>query len=409
MKQPDSSENESLIDEEKDNTSMISNKINNEYKICNKCIMDTSDPEISFDETGTCNYCRRYEENKKLYYLTEEAKQRHLQAMTDFCKKKGQGKKHDCIIGISGGVDSTYVAYKVKELGLRPLAIHLDNGWDAELAVSNIHNVLKKLDIELYTKVLDWEEFRSLQVAFLKASTPDSEIPTDHAIGALLKSFAAKENIPLIWGVNYNSESILPKTWSQGHMDWGYIKKVNSLFGTKKLQDYPHYSVYKRIYWNRIKRLRIFELLDYIDYDKEKAKKFLIEELGWRDYGGKHHESIYTKFFQAYILPTKFGYDKRRAHLSSLILAGQKTREEALAEMKRPLYNEKELQEHLVYVPKKLGLTREEFEEIMNKPPRKYEEFSPKFPKILYEIENKFFGILFNIKKKIINIEKKNV
>jgi len=371
------------------------------YQICKNCVMDTSDPEIVFDENGVCNYCGSYNERKKMFTVKEEDKPRHLQVIIDFCKKKGKGKKHDCIIGVSGGVDSTYVAYKVKELGLRPLAVHLDNGWDAELAVSNIHNVLKKLDIELYTHVLDWEEFRSLQVAFLKASTPDSEIPSDHAIVALMKSIAAKEDLPLIWGVNFSSEAILPRAWSQGHMDWGYIKKVNGLFGTKKLKDFPHYSVYTRIYWNRIKGLRIFDLLNYINYDKEKAKKFLIEELGWRDYGGKHHESIYTKFFQAYILPTKFGFDKRRAHLSSLILAGQMTREEALAELTKSLYDEKELQEHLVYVPKKLSLTREEFDEIMNTPPRMYEEFSPKFPKVIYNVENKIFDFLISVKKKV--------
>ena len=373
-----------------------------EYKICKNCIMDTSDPEIIFDRNGVCNYCRRYEERKSLFTPKAEDKSKLLNAMVDYCKKKGKSKKYDCIIGVSGGVDSTFVAYKVKELGLRPLAVHLDNGWDAELAVSNIRNVLKKLNIELYTHVLDWDEFRSLQLAFLKASTPDSEIPSDHAIGALMKGFAAKEDVPLIWGVNFTSESILPKSWSQGHMDWGYIKNVNNLFGTKKLKDFPHYTVYKRIYWNRIKRLRTFSLLDYIDYDKEKAKKFLIEELGWRDYGGKHHESIYTKFFQAYILPTKFGFDKRRAHLSSLILAGQATRKAALEEIGKPLYDEKELQEHLVYVPKKLGLTHEEFKVIMNTPPRKYEEFSPKFPKVMLEIEKKLFKLLIRIKKRII-------
>jgi len=376
------------------------------YQICKNCIMDTSDPEITFDEYGICNYCRSYEERKKLFTPDENEKSKHLQAMVDFCKKMGKGKKYDCIIGVSGGVDSTYVAYKVKELGLRPLAVHLDNGWDAELAVSNIHNVLKKLDIELFTYVLDWEEFRSLQVAFLKASTPDAEIPSDHAIVALMKSMAAKEDLPLIWGVNFSSESILPRTWSQGHMDWGYIKKVNKLFGTKKLRDYPHYSVFKRIYWNRIKGLRIFDILNLIDYDKEQAKKFLIEELGWRDYGGKHHESIYTKFFQAYILPAKFGFDKRRAHLSSLILAGQITREEALVEMQKPLYDKKELEEHLIYVPKKLGLTKDQFEEIMNTPPRKYEEFSPELPKIVYRLENNVFDFLNGIRKRIFIMQK---
>lgn len=370
-------------------------------QICKKCVMDTTDPEIVFDENGVCNYCRNYEERKIMFVPAVAEKHKRLQSMIEFCTKKGKGKKYDCIIGVSGGVDSTYVAYKVKELGLRPLAIHLDNGWDAELAVSNIHNVLKKLDIELYTYVLDWEEFRSLQVAFLKASTPDSEIPTDHAISALLKDFATKEDVPIILGTNYSSESILPRTWSQGHMDWGYIKKVNRLFGNNKLKDFPHYSIYKRIYWNRIKRLKIFSLLDYIEYDKEKAKKYLIEKLGWRDYGGKHHESIYTKFFQAYILPTKFGFDKRRAHLTSLILAGQITREAALKEIEKPLYDEKGLQEHLVYVPKKLGLTSKEFEEIMNTPPRKYEEFSPKFPKVVYKFENNFFDFIIKIKKRL--------
>ncbi|MBE0651164.1 MAG: N-acetyl sugar amidotransferase [Bacteroidales bacterium] len=373
------------------------------YQICEKCAMDTTDPEIVFDENGICNYCKSYPERMQMFGSTADEKSIYLREMIEFCKEKGKGKNHDCIIGVSGGVDSTYVAYKIKEFGLRPLAIHLDNGWDAELAVSNIRNVLKKLDIDLYTYVLDWEEFRSLQLAFLKASTPDSEIPTDHAIVALLKSFAVKEKIPLIWGVNFSSEAILPRVWSQGHMDWGYIKKINSLFGEKKLKDFPHYSVFKRIYWNRIKRIKIFSLLDYIDYDKEKAKKFLIEELGWRDYGGKHHESIYTKFFQAYILPTKFGFDKRRAHLSSLILAGQMTREEALIEIKKPLYDEKELQEHLIYVPKKLGLTREKFEEILNASPRRYEDFSPSLPKFIYEFEEKCFRVIIKIKKKIIS------
>ena len=377
------------------------------YQICKNCVMDTSDPEIKFDENGVCNYCKTYEERKNSLVPKPEEKAKRLQEMIDFCRNKGKGKKYDCIIGVSGGVDSTYVAYKVKEIGLRPLAVHLDNGWDAELAVSNIHNVLKNLDIELYTKVLDWDEFSSLQVAFLRASTPDSEIPTDHAINTLLNSISVQEDVPLILGTNYSSESILPRTWSQGHMDWGYIKKVNKLFGTRKLKDFPHYSVFKRIYWNRIKRLDTFSLLDCIEYDKEKAKKFLIDKLGWRDYGGKHHESIYTKFFQAYILPTKFGFDKRKAHLSSLILAGQITRAEALKELEKPLYNEKELQEHLVYVPKKLGLSREEFEEIMNTPPRKYEEFSPSFPKIVYVMEETLFQFLNRIRKKIINRTKK--
>jgi len=317
--------------------------------------------------------------------------------MISVCKKAGNAKKYDCVIGVSGGVDSTYVAYFVKTLGLRPLAVHLDNGWNSELAVSNIKFVLEKLQIELHTTVLDWEEFRNLQLAFLKSSTPDSEIPTDHAIVALIRSIAAKEGVPIIWGVNFSSEAIMPRTWSQGHRDWAYIKKINKLFGTGKLKKYPHYSIWKLIFYDRILRQRIFSVLDYINYDKENAKKLLIDKLGWRDYGGKHHESIYTQIFQSYILPVKFGFDKRKAHYSSLILSGQMKREEAVILLAQSPYNPNSIENDIAYLCKKLDIQEDEFYDIMAIPPRKYEDLSPILPKKLKKLESIIFSAIISL------------
>ncbi len=368
--------------------------------------MDDTDPLITFDDKGICNHCRSYETRRKMFVPEMIQKQKELDKMIASCKKAGRGKQYDCVIGVSGGVDSTYVAYFVKSLGLRPLAVHLDNGWDSELAVSNIKGVLAKLDIDLSTHVLDWEEFKSLQIAFLRASTPDSEVPSDHAIVALMRSIAAKEGVPVIWGVNFSSEAVLPRTWSQGHMDWAYIKKVNRLFGERNLKDYPHYTIWRLMYYNRIVQQKLFNILNFIDYDKEAAKKLLLNELGWRDYGGKHHESIYTRIFQTYILPVKFGFDKRKAHYSSLILAGQMTRDEAIELLKSPLYNTDTIEQDIEYLVKKFQISRKEFDDIMAAPPRKYEDISPKLPKKIKLLEAEVFTQIFKLRRKILNREK---
>lgn len=373
------------------------------YQICTHCVMDTSDPEISFNSEGICSHCQAYPDKKKAFILPDEERKKKLEQMVAFCKNKGRGKLYDCVIGVSGGVDSTYVAWLVKSLGLRPLAVHLDNGWNSELAVSNIKGVLASLGIELYTHVLNWEEFKSLQLAFLHASTPDSEIPSDHAIVALMRQIGAKHGIPIIWGVNFSSEAILPRAWSQGHMDWGYIKKVNKLFGTRKLRDYPHYSVWKLIYYQRIRLQQTFDILNYIEYDKEAAKKFLIDQLGWRDYGGKHHESIYTRIFQSYILPVKFGYDKRRAHFSSLILSGQLTRDKALILLKESSFLGETIEEDISYLIKKFGISRQEFNSILQTSGRKYADLSPVLPKIISGLEKKIFSSFFSLRRRLIN------
>ena len=221
--------------------------------ICKNCIMDTSDVEIIFDNQGVCNHCHRYYEELPKRVFTGEVAEKKLADIVKRIQLKGEGRAYDCIIGVSGGVDSTYVAYLTKKLGIRALAVHFDNGWNSELAVSNIEKVLKKLDIDLYTYVIDWEEFKDLQLSFLKASTPDGEIPTDHAINALLFREASNRGIKyIINGMNFATESMAVKMWAYGHSDWKYIKAVQRKFGSKSLRKYPYYTfITARMYTSR--------------------------------------------------------------------------------------------------------------------------------------------------------------
>lgn len=351
------------------------------YQICSVSVMDTiADPTISFDDRGRSTYYHQYHERAKLRLFNSPENSHKLHEIVDKIKKAGKGKEYDCIIGISGGVDSTYVAYKVKELGLRPLAIHFDNGWNSELAVKNIENTLNKLGIELFTYVIDWEEFRSLQLAFLRSSTPDGEIPTDHAIFALFFKIANEKGIKyIINGNNFETESVMPLTWSYGHIDWHYIRNVNKLFGTKKLRTYPTITPLKYFYYTFIKGIRIVSLLNYMPYDKAEAMNVLQNKLDWKYYGGKHYESIYTRFYQGFILPHKFKIDKRKAHLSSLVFADQLTREQALEELKKPIYPEALLGEDKAFVIKKFGLTLEEFDQIMKLPNKTFMDYPNQF------------------------------
>lgn len=344
------------------------------YQICKRCVMDTSDPNIRFDASGVCNHCHAYDELVRTRVFSGEEARRRLDALLAEIREAGAGRKYDCVIGVSGGVDSTFVAYEVKRLGLRPLAVHLDNGWDSELAVKNIENVLKRLDIDLHTRVLDWEEFRDLQLSFLKASTPDSEIPTDHAIVAELYRTAARIGVKhVVAGVNVRTESHLPGAWSQGHLDWRYIRSVHRRFGSRPLRTFPHMSLLDQYRFRATHRW--VEILNYLDYDKHRAKEILQQELGWRDYGGKHYESIYTRFYQGYILPSKFGFDKRKSHFSSLICSGQMTRAAALAELQTEAYPPDLQEADRKYVIKKLGITPQEFDAIMAAPPKSYHDY----------------------------------
>jgi N-acetyl sugar amidotransferase len=345
------------------------------YRRCTRCIMDTTDSEIQFDESGVCNHCRAYFTRAAHELVAPAEREAALSWLVERIRREGHGREYDCIVGVSGGVDSTYTAYLSSKLGLRPLAVHLDNGWNSEQAVRNIERTLAALRIDLYTHVLDWGEFRDLQVAFLRASTPDGEIPTDHAIAALLYSAATKHGVRYIMdGRNLSTEGILPPSWSRGHGDWKYIRSIQEQFGTRRLRRFPHFGIARLAYFT-LMRLRNVSLLNYVSYVKADVMKVIGSELGWEYYGGKHYESVYTRFFQGYVLPVKFGIDKRKAHLSTLICSGQMTREEALREVEAPIYPPRLLDQDKRFVLKKLELSDEEFASIMALQPRTFWDY----------------------------------
>lgn len=349
-----------------------------QYTICKRCVMDTSDPEIAFNSEWYCNHCSNLLADYKLYYADPKKNKDALSAMMNLVKKEGHGKKYDCIIGLSGGVDSSYLAYcLVKDYGLRPLAVHVDNGWNSEEAVSNINNLTSKLNIDLVTHVIDWEEFKELQKAFLKASVVDLELLSDHAISVVTSKIAKKHEIKyFLIGANYQTESILPPTWFYSDkQDSANIKDIYSKYGRgKKLKTYPLLNFLEYAFFN-LKYGKWLMPLSLMTYDKNTAKQILVREMDWKDYGGKHHESFITKFYQTYILPVKFNVDKRRAHFSNLIAIGQLSREEALNLLKKEVYNSQNIQNDIEYFCKKLEISREEFDSIMREPRKEHSEF----------------------------------
>ncbi len=356
---------------------MILSQNDPEYRQCSITVMDNiADDDIRFDEKGVCNYYYDFKEAEKTGVFSGKEGEEKLEKIIQEVRAAGVGKQYDCLIGLSGGVDSTYVAWLVKSKGLRPLAVHLDNGWNSELAVKNIENIISKLNIDLYTLVINWQEFKDIQLSYLKASVVDIEVVSDHAIFATMYKLAKEKGIGYIFsGTNIVTEHIMPPSWLYKKMDFSNLKDIHSKYGTVKLKTYPTFDFKKHVYYSSVLKLVPISILNYVPYNKKEIKEFITKELNWRDYGGKHYESSFTKFYQAYILPEKFKIDKRKAHLSTLICAGQITKEEALEELKQPLYDAKELQADKEYVLKKFGLTREEFEAIMNLPPRKHEEF----------------------------------
>jgi len=333
--------------------------------------MDTSDPEIAFDEQGICNHCTEAMKFLATIGARDGLGAQELSLLADQAKSLGRGKPYDVIIGLSGGIDSTYVAYlTVKRLGLRPLAVHFDNGWNSELAVSNIEQTVKALGIDLYTHVVDWNEFRDLQLSFFKSHTSNLEIPSDHGIRALLYQTASKHGIRhVLSGGNAATEFILPRTWQHPHSDLKFLRAIHRRFGTVPLRTLPMLSIPRMAYYTFAKRLRFHRILDSIDYNKAAAIDTIKRELGWRPYGVKHGESTFTRFFQSYIQPHKFGFDKRQAHLSTLIAAGQISRESALSELQNDVYTPSELQIEIAYITKKLGVSRKEFDDYIATPP----------------------------------------
>ena len=350
------------------------------YQTCTRCVMDTSDPEISFDASGLCNHCQRYDAMVRDIVARADRGERQgeLDAIVAQIKERGRGGDYDCIMGLSGGVDSSYVAYTAKRLGLRPLAVHFDSGWNSELAVNNIENIVKKLGIDLHTHVVDWEEMRDLQLAFFKASVANCDIPTDHAFPAILYREAARHGIKYILsGSNYATEFILPSAWGYQSGDLRHLRDIHNRFGRAKLREYPTIGFFQQYIWYPyVRGIKTVKPLNYLPYNKFEAKKTIMRELDWRDYGGKHYESVFTRFFQGYYLPVKFGYDKRRAHLSSLINAGQLTRQAAMDELAHPTYDPQLQADDKAFVAKKIGVSVAELDEIFQRPNKDYSEYA---------------------------------
>ena len=357
-----------------------------QHQICTKCIMDTTDPEISFDENGVCNHCREFDEVTSKRWFPNDEGAKKLQAIYEKMKKENAHKDYDCILGLSGGVDSSYLALKLYEAGIRPLVVHVDGGWNSELAVQNIENIVNYCGWHLHTIVIDWEEMKDLQLAYLKSGIANQDVPQDHAFFASLYHFATKYGVNyVVSGGNLATESILPSSWGYDAMDATQLTAIHEKFGNKKLKKYETVSYFKRkIYYPYFKKFRIVKPLDFLPYFKDEAKETIKNELNWRDYGGKHHESKFTKFFQAHWLPTKFGFDKRKAHLSSLIVSGQMTRDEALKELEKPLYDETELKEDKEFISKKLGISLEEFETIMKQPNKTFLDYPSDYRKDIF-------------------------
>lgn len=333
--------------------------------------MDTSDSGIKFDADGICSNCHGYDFEVRRARVGDPANPERLRAKVEAIKAAGRGRPYDCLVGLSGGVDSSYLAYTARRLGLRPLAIHLDNGWDSEVAVRNIENIVRRLELDLVTHVVEWREFRDLQRSFFAASVVDIEILTDHAITAFAVREAKRRGIRyLLSGTNAATEAAMPEAWTHRKSDERNIRAIQAAHGTVPIKTFPTAGTLWLRFQQYTRQVESVSVLNMLDYDKHAAMETMQRELGWTYYGGKHYESIFTRFYQAHILPQKFGIDKRRVHLSALVRAGRITREAALAELQQPLYDERLLIEDRGYVQKKLGFTTEEFDAYLAAPPR---------------------------------------
>ena len=342
------------------------------YQVCTKGIWDTTIPGITFDEDGVSNYCR-FQEHMMDTYPRGEKGLADWQGLVEQMKKKGRRRRYDCLVGVSGGVDSSYLMVLMKEYGLRPLAVNLDNGFSSDIAVQNIYKVTKALDIDLETYVIDYEEIKDLLYAYMRAGIPWIDSPTDGAIKAVMYKIALKENVKfIIRGNDFRSEGKQPKEWTSG----ADIIHIHKQFGRGvRLRTYPKLSIARIVYAGFVRKVKDIRPYYYLAYKKQDARKMLQERFGWQDYGGHHHENLFTKFAMAYWLPRKFDIDKRRINLSAQVLSGAITREQALAQIDQPFGTEEEMAALKDYVLKKLDIPKNEFKSIWDAPNKKASDF----------------------------------
>lgn len=345
--------------------------------------MDTSDSNIVFDEKGWCDYCNNYHVNILPHWHPDEQGKQELLKIVEKIKQDGKGKDHDCLIGLSGGVDSSYVAYLAKQYGLRPLLFHVDAGWNSQQAVNNIEKMVDGLGFDLYTEVVDWQEMKDLQLAFFKAQVPHIDTPQDHAFLTALYNFGAKNGFKyVLTGANYSSECIRePLEWHYHASDLRQLKDIHRQFGTRPLKTFPMAGIFKfKIFYRFFYGMKVIKPLNNVKFIKEEAMQELVDKFGWQKYAHKHYESRFTRFYEGYWLPTKFGFDKRRAHFSSLILTGQLSREEALEKIGIKAYDDATVEQDFEYIATKLGLTTAELKAIMQGENKSYQDYKSQMP-----------------------------
>ena len=364
--------------------------------ICSNCVMDTSDAAIVFDENGICDHCRTFKSEIAPVWNMGTGRTAQLDMIVKKIKKAGAGKEFDCILGMSGGIDSSYLLYLVtKVLNLKPLVFHVDAGWNSQIAVNNIERLVDGLGLDLYTEVIDWDDMKNLQRAYFKSGVPHIDTPQDHAFFATMYKFATKHNIKnIITGGNYSTECIRnPKEWMYFQSDSIQLRDIYKKHGGAPLKRYPLTNIiWHKVYLPYVKNIKLHRLLDFLPYDKEEATQFLVDNYGYERYPQKHFESRFTRFYESYWLPEKFGFDTRKVQFSSLILTGQMTRDAALEALKQPAYDPEKIQHDFEYVASKLDMSVDELQACFEAPNKTYRDYANQ--ETLYKIGAKVLKLM---------------
>jgi N-acetyl sugar amidotransferase len=374
--------------------------MNENHQICSKCVMDTSDSKIAFDKKGVCDHCNTYHDNILPNWHPDEKGENALLEILQKIKKDGEGRDFDCIMGMSGGIDSSYLLYVMKEkYGLRPLVFHVDAGWNSQIAVNNIERLIDGLGLDLYTEVINWEEIKDLQLAFLKSGVPHIDVPQDHAFFATMYKFASKHKIKyILTGGNYSTECVRnPLEWMYYQSDSIQLRDIHKKYGTIPLDTYPVTNIlWHKVYLPYIRGIKMIRPLDYLPYHKDEAMQLLVDKFGYQKYPQKHFESRFTRFYESYWLPERFGYDTRKVQFSSLILTGQMTREEALERLKEPAYDPETIHHEFEFVANKLDIPVQELRSYFDMPLKTFRDY--KSQEAIYNIGAKAMR-LFGIEK----------
>lgn len=353
--------------------------MNEEYQICSNCVMDISDSKIVFDSDGLCDHCNTFYKDIEPKWMSDIQNTDKINRLVDTIKKEGKGKDFDCIMGMSGGIDSSYLLYTMKEeYDLRPLVFHVDAGWNSQIAVNNIERLIDGLGLDLYTEVIDWEEMKDLQLAYFKSGVSHIDSPQDHSFFATMYKFASKYNVKtILTGGNYSTECIRnPLEWMYYQSDSIQLKDIHTQYGSIDLKQFPVTNIlWHKIYLPYVRKIKTIRPLDYIPYIKEDAMNLLVQKFGYQEYPQKHFESRFTRFYESYWLPKRFGYDTRKIQYSSLILTNQMTRNEALNKLSELPYNEDSIKNDFQYVSNKLSISVDELQSYMDMPKKTYKDY----------------------------------